>query len=177
MDELRPFSYAILALVGRDGAGPHDIVQMMRRGRVYWAAADSHYYAEPKRLAALGYLTAEKLPGRTGPRTHYRLTERGRRALARWVAEPASFPRIQHEPVVKVLAGDLAGPEAVLRGVGPLRAELAELRARLDAAERIASTLPHRERYLRLVHRLGRALLRVHEEWLDAVERELGRPG
>ena len=42
-------------------------------------------------------------------------------------------------------------------------------RHELNTAEEMAATLPHRERYLRLVHSLGRALIRVHEEWLDEV--------
>ena len=62
--ELSPFSYVVLVLIGRDGAGAHDLVRMARQGRVYASAAESHYYAEPKRLAKLGYLTAEKQPGR-----------------------------------------------------------------------------------------------------------------
>src|SRR5437773_8890774 len=97
--ELTPFSYVVLTLVGRGGAGPHDLLRMARQGRVYWTAADSQWYAEPKRLATLGYLHAEKGPGRTRDRTHYTLTDTGRAALVEWAAEPARFPRIQHEAV------------------------------------------------------------------------------
>ena len=175
--ELTPFSYVVLTLVGRGGAGPHDLVRMMRQGRVYWVAAESHYYAEPKRLAQLGYLRAEKQPGKTRERTHYTLTDRGLEALRDWVGRPSSFPRIQHEAVVRVLAGDLAGDEAILASLQGLRQELADLSARLDAAEETARTLPHRERYLALVRALGRALVRVHEEWADEVERTLGEGG
>jgi PadR family transcriptional regulator AphA len=75
---LTPFSYVILALVGRGGAGPHDIVRMMREGAIFWTTSESHYYAEPKRLAKHGYLQARKEPGRTRPRTHYELTDAGR---------------------------------------------------------------------------------------------------
>lgn len=175
-DELTPFSYVVLTLVGENGAGPHDIVRMMRQGRVYWAAAESHYYGEPKRLEQLGYLRSEKRPGRTRERTHYTLTEKGRTALREWVATPAGFPRIQHDAVVRVLAGDLVGDEAVLAGLAGLRADIADLSARLDTAEQVTESLPHRARHLRLVHRLGRALLRVHEEWADEVERELAKP-
>jgi DNA-binding PadR family transcriptional regulator len=174
-EALNPFSYVVLALVGRGGAGPHDLVQMMRQGRVYWVAAESAYYAEPKRLEKLGYLRSETRPGKTRPRTHYLLTEKGERALADWLAEPAGFPRIQHEAVVRVLAADLVDDAVVARSLDGLRADLAELSARLDAAEEVAASLPHRERYLRLVHSLGRALVRVHEEWADEVERELSR--
>lgn len=173
MDELRPFSYVILALVGEGGAGPHDIVRMMRQGSIYWSAADSHYYSEPKRLQRLGYLRSEKRPGRTHERTHYQLTTKGRRALRAWGAEPSAFPRIQHEAVVRVLAGDLIGDDALVDSIRGLRGELAALSGKLDVAEEVARTLPHRERYVRLVHRLGRGLVRLHEEWADEVEREL----
>src|SRR5215475_13947598 len=95
--KLTPFSFAVLALVGRDGAGPHDIVRMMRQGSVFWTTSESHFYAEPKRLAGLGFLKAQKRPGRTGERTHYTLTAGGRRALRAWLGEPAAMPRIQNE--------------------------------------------------------------------------------
>jgi PadR family transcriptional regulator, regulatory protein AphA len=174
--ELTPFSYVILVLVGEGGAGPHDLVRMMRQGRVYWAAAESHYYSEPKRLERLGYLRAEKQPGKTRERTHYSLTPKGRKALQDWIAQPSSFPRIQHEAIVRVLGGDEVDDAVIVDSLAGLRADIAGLSARLDAAEAAASTLPHRERYLRLVHRLGRALLRVHSEWVDEVERELRGP-
>jgi len=171
---LNPFSYVVLALVGRDGAGPHDLVKMMRRGRIYWAAAESHYYAEPKRLARLGYLRAEERPGRTRPRTHYTLTEAGRAALDGWLAAPSAFPRIQNEAVVRLLASDLVDDAVVLESLQGLRGQIAEIRALTDAAEAIAPAIPHRERNLRLVHSLARRTLAAHEEWLDDVERELG---
>ena len=116
VDELRPFSHVILALVGDGGAGPHDLIRMMRQGRVYWSAADSHYYAEPKRLEKLGYLASEKRPGRTHDRTHYMLTEKGRGALREmgWGADAVSANPA--EAVVKVLAGDIVGRRRSSRG-------------------------------------------------------------
>jgi hypothetical protein len=59
----------------------------------------------------------------------------------------------------------------------PCSAEIADLSSRLDAAEEIARGLPHRERYLALVHRLGRSLLQAHADWVDEVERELSPRG
>src|SRR5919112_2135556 len=123
-DRLSPFSYAIRVLVGRGGAGPHDLRRMAERGRVYWDAAPSQWYAEPKRLAKLGYLEAHKQPGRTRERTHYSLTDAGRDALAEWVRTPAPLPRIQNEPVVRLMAADLVSPADVLEGLLPLREEI-----------------------------------------------------
>jgi PadR family transcriptional regulator AphA len=176
-DRLSPFSYVVLALVGRGGAGPHDLTRMMRQqGGLYWSAAESQWYAEPKRLERLGYLRSRKEPGRTTQRTHYVLTPAGEEALRAWAGEPSPLPRIQNEAIVRVLAGDLVGDEALRQSLAALREEVAAQRARFDAADEVAATLPHRERYLRLVHLLGRALLDAHDAWLDAVDRELAQP-
>jgi PadR family transcriptional regulator, regulatory protein AphA len=170
---LTPFSYVVLTLVGQGGAGPHDLVRMARAGRVYWDAAESQWYAEPKRLEALGHLTAHKQPGRTRPRTHYTLTDKGRRALAAWMRTPARFPRIQHDAVVRLLAADIVGEQAVLDSLRALRDEIADIRARLDAAEAVAATIPGRRTYLLLNHRLARHIVQAHADWLDEIEREL----
>ena len=79
--ELSLFSYEILGLVGRQGAGAHDLLRMARRGRILDWAGESQYYVEPKRLARLGYLEARKEPGKTRERTVYSLTEKGLEAL------------------------------------------------------------------------------------------------
>lgn len=149
---------------------------MQAQGGLYWAAAESQWYAEPKRLESLGLLRSTRQPGRTTPRTHYELTDEGAAALRDWLGRPSSLPRTQHEALVRVLAADLGGDEDVLGSLGALREDVAAKRELLAAAKERAETLPHRERYLRLVHRLGDLLLDAHEQWVDEVERELGRP-
>jgi PadR family transcriptional regulator AphA len=175
--ELTPLSYVVLALVGRRGAAPHDLVRMARGGqRLYYAGAASKIYEQPKRLERLGYLHSEKRPGRTRERTYYTLTEKGLTALRAWLGRPSSFPRIQSEAVARVLASDLAEDDrAVVRSLEALRAEIAELSEGVDADERRAPAMPHRSRQLKLVRSLGRRLLQAHLEWIDEVERELGR--
>ena len=174
---LTPFSYCVLALVGREGAGPHDLARMMRaQGDLYWTAAESQWYAEPKRLEGLGLLRSTRRPGRTTPRTHYELTEEGSAKLREWLGRPSSLPRIQHEALVRVLAADLGRDEDVLESLRSLREDIAAKRELLDAAKERAATLPHRERHLQLVHRLGDLLLDAHEQWLDEVEKGLATP-
>lgn len=174
--DLTPLSYVVLALVGRGGAGPHDLVRMARGGqRLYFAGAASKIYEQPKRLEQLGYLRSEKQPGKTRERTHYTLTEKGLAALREWLGRPSSFPRIQSQAVARVLASDLAEDErVVVVSLRALRPEIMELLAVIDEDERRASSLPHRERQLRLVRSLGRRLLQAHLDWIDEVERELG---
>jgi DNA-binding PadR family transcriptional regulator len=175
--KLSPFSYAVLALVGRNGAGPHDLVRMMREGRVFWTTSESHFYAEPKRLAELGLLTAEKRPGRTRERTHYMLTERGREALRAWLAEPCAMPRIQNEAAVKLVGADLADSDAtILASLAGLRAHIEAGYADLVEMEARVEQLPHRARYLRLLNELARRTYDMQRDWLDHVEAELSRP-
>src|SRR5262249_51937106 len=141
---------------------------------IYWTAAPSHFYAEPKRLAKLGYLRAHTEPGRTRERTVYELTAKGRKAVAAWLAEPSGFIRIQNEPVVRLLgAGPAQGPAEVRESLGAIRGEIAELSEGLDRAEETVPSLPHRRPYLRLNTLLSRRILAAFSDWLDEVEREL----
>ena len=173
---LTGLSYVVMNLIGRNGAGPHDLVQMARRGqRLYWAGAESKIYAEPKRLEKLGYLSSEKMPGKTRERTHYRLTEKGVQALQEWLALPSRFPRIQSDAAIRVQASDLAeDPRVVLKSLRAVRDEITELTAILDESESREERFPHRRRQLRLLHSLGRRILAAHLEWIDEVEHELG---
>jgi PadR family transcriptional regulator, regulatory protein AphA len=173
---LTPFSYVILALVGRGGAGPHDIVRMMREGAIFWTTSESHYYAEPKRLAKLGFLYARTEPGRTRPRTHYELTDTGRRALQDWLALPAAMPRIQHEGIVKLLAADFSDDATIRASLAGLRSDIEHAYRDLEVMERRAPSVPHRARYLRLINDYGRRSLDAQRDWLDAVQRELDPP-
>jgi DNA-binding PadR family transcriptional regulator len=175
--KLSPFSYAILALVGRNGAGPHDIVRMMREGRVFWTTSESHFYAEPKRLAKLGLLAAEKQPGQTRERTHYTLTEPGREALRAWLAQPCAMPRIQNEAALKLVGADLADSDAtILASLAGLREQIDAGYADLVEMEARVEDLPHRARYLRLLNELARRTYDMQRDWLDHVEAELSRP-
>jgi DNA-binding PadR family transcriptional regulator len=171
--KLSPFSCAVLVLVGENGAGPHDLVRMMRQGRVYWAAPESQFYAEPKRLAAAGYLEATKQPGRTHERTHYTITQQGKDALREWLATPTRFPRIQNEAVARLLGSQYAEPGVLLGSLAALRTELDELDEGLKAAEEREFGLPHRAKVLRLNRRLAQRIVDAHRQWLDEVEAEL----
>jgi PadR family transcriptional regulator, regulatory protein AphA len=171
---LTPFSYVVLVLVGRGGASAHDVVRMMRRGRLYWTAADSHYYAEPKRLEQLGLLTSETAPGQTTDRRVYRLTAAGEEAVADWLGEPTPVPRIQNEAIVRLLGSDLGDEAAVVRSLLAMRAELDAIDALLAQGREEMPALPHRAHALELVHRLGSDTIELYRRWLDDVEREYG---
>ena len=167
---LSPFSFAVLVLVGRGGAGPHDLRRMAEIGRVYWDAAPSQWYAEPKRLARTATSTRTRRPGRTRERTHYTLTERGREALADWVRTPATLPRIQNEPVIRLAAADLVDPAAVLEGLEAMRPDLEAALAGVAAGQERAADIAHRAHLLEVNHRYAERLLTLQREWLEEAE-------
>jgi DNA-binding PadR family transcriptional regulator len=171
-DELSLFSYEVLGLVGRTGAGPHDLLRLARRGRMLDWAGESQYYVEPKRLAKLGYLEARKEPGKTRDRTVYRLTDRGLDALRQYAATPVTFTPLKSDPLLRLLICDLVGEGITRESMGTLRADIVDLQARLDDGERTAEELPHRRKYLLLTIDFLRRYLDLHLELVDSVERE-----
>src|SRR5215207_4286799 len=172
-DELSLFSYEILGLVGRGGAGAHDLLRMAQRGRFLAWAGESQYYVEPKRLAKLGYLDARKEPGKTRERTVYTLTEKGLEALRAWAQTPVCFTPVKSELLTRLLIADLVGEAATRKGISALRDDITDLFARLEDAEATADALPHRRKYLLLVTSFLHRLFELHLELVDEAEREL----
>ena len=172
--DLTLFSYTVLGLVGRNGAGPHDLLRMARQGRVLDWAGESQYYVEPKRLAKLGYLEARKAPGKTRERTIYTLTEQGIEALREWGRTPAQLTPIKSEPLTRMLVSDLVGEAQTAESIGALRGEIAEAMERLGDAEAMAETLPHKREALLLSYGLVRRMLELQLAWVDEVEETLG---
>src|SRR5919198_2397142 len=175
-DELSLFSYEILGLVGRTGAGAHDLLRMARRGRMLDWAGESQYYVEPKRLARLGYLEARKEPGKTRERTVYTLTEKGRDALAEYARMPVEVSPVKSDALLRLLICDLVGEQVTRESLATLRDDIADLRGRLDDSEQTARGYPHRAKYLLLAVDFLRRLLDLHEQLVADVDRELAAP-
>src|SRR6202008_807336 len=163
-DELTLFSYEILGLVGRTGAGAHALLRMATRGRILDWAGESQYYVEPKRLARLGYLEARKEPGRTRERTVYSLTDKGLDALAQWARTPARVTPGKREPLLRLMIADLVGEGPTRESLSAMRADIDDLRERLRATEQGTEELPHRRKYLLMVTAHLDKLLELHLE-------------
>jgi DNA-binding PadR family transcriptional regulator len=172
-DELSLFSYEILGLVGRQGAGAHDLLRMARRGRMLDWAGESQYYVEPKRLAKLGYLEARKEPGKTRERTVYTLTDKGLDALADYARTPVAFTPFKSDALLRLLIADLVGERVTRESMATLREEVADLLERVAEVEARTKDLPHRRTYMLLATGFMRELLDLHLQLVDRVEREL----
>jgi DNA-binding PadR family transcriptional regulator len=171
--DLTLFSYEVLGLVGHHGAGAHDLLRMARRGRILAWAGESQYYTEPKRLAALGYLSAHKEPGKTRERTVYTLTAQGEKALVDYARTPVAFTPVKSDPLLRLLLCDLVGEQITRESMLTLRHEIEELQRALDDSERTAHELPHREKYLLIAIGFLRRLLDLHRDLVAEVEQEL----
>jgi PadR family transcriptional regulator, regulatory protein AphA len=175
---LSSFSYAVMAVIGRDGASGPELVQMASGGApFFWSGAGSHVLSTARRLADDGYLRTRSEPAKTRPRTVYELTPKGRRAMRDWLAEPSGFPVIHHEAAIRLFASDLGDRSQVLASLRALRDELPRLEALIDVHDQRADAIPHRTQALRLNHALGRRLIDAHRAWIDDVEAAYGQPG
>lgn len=171
--ELTLFSYEILGLVGRGGAGAHDLLRMARRGRILAWAGKSQYYVEPKRLATLGYLSARKEPGRTRERTVYSLTDKGLKALEEYAGTPAAVAPFKSDALLRLLICDLVGEGVTRESIIALRADITDLERRIEESEESARELPHRSKYLLMTTSFLRGLLDLHTQLVARVEQEM----
>jgi hypothetical protein len=89
------------------------------------------------------------------------------------VRSPARFPSLRHEALVRVLAADVVGEEAVREGIAALDAQLVELDVAVEQARADAERLPHRRKYLLMGYRLARGWLDLNRGWLHDIRREL----
>lgn len=176
-NELSPISYAVMSLVGRNGASGPELVEMASGAApLFWTGAGSHVLRVARQLADEGYLVANTEPAKTRPRTVYTMSAKGRRTFRAWLAQPSSYPRIQHEAAIRLFASDLGDPEDVLNSLRALRDDLPRLEAVVEMFESRAAGVPHRRRAILLELSLVRRLLEAHRAWIDDVERELGSP-
>ena len=173
-DELSLFSYEILGLVGRDGAGAHDLLRMARRGRILDWAGESQYYTEPKRLAGLGYLEAHSEPGRTRAADRLHPDRARPRAPSGRTPRPRSqLTPLKSEPLLRLLLADLVGESTTRQSMLTLREDIADVLDRLEETEASAAALPHRSKYLLMVTAFLRRYVDLHVDLVDEVEREL----
>jgi PadR family transcriptional regulator, regulatory protein AphA len=119
---LTPISFIVLGLLSwAEQATPYELKQMAAPLSDLWSVQHTQLYGEPARLAKAGYLSErQEATGRR--RKTYRLTRKGREALAEWLTGPTSaFTELRDPGLLKLYFG--ADPQAVA-------AEQAELHRR-----------------------------------------------
>ena len=113
--ELTTTSYAILGLLAIRPWSTYELARQMQRDlRFAWPRAESNLYAEPKKLIAHGFASANSEPRGKRRRTVYTITPAGRRALAAWLETAAAEPRWESESIVKLLFATNGSTEQLL---------------------------------------------------------------
>ena len=116
MRTLTTTSHAILGLLAIRPWSTYELAKQMRRTMAYvWPRAESNLYAEPKRLAEAGLLDVDTEHTGRRARTIYSLTPKGRQALDEWLDKPAGPSRFESEALLKVLFGNYASKDTLLR--------------------------------------------------------------
>ncbi len=88
----------------------------------FWSASHQQVYRDLAQLAEAGLVRFTEVSQEHRPdKKVYELTEAGREALRAWVDAPIKPPRIQDELLVKLLAGELVGSEALQKLIADQR--------------------------------------------------------
>jgi PadR family transcriptional regulator, regulatory protein AphA len=168
---LTPISFIVLGFVDWAGeATPYALKQMVARSvGNFWTLQHAQLYTEPERLALAGYLTEEREQGGRR-RKRYTITDKGRRALAEWRAEPTdAIPELRAPALLKLFFGadpaDLAPVQ--LEAHRRKLAEYEELRASLPDSIPVGP---------RLALDAGIAAERQQIEWWERVGAESPQP-
>jgi DNA-binding PadR family transcriptional regulator len=133
---LSAVSYVVLGFVAWAGeATPYRLKQLVATSvGNFWTVQHAQLYTEPERLAKAGYLTEERERGGRR-RKQYSITDKGRRALEDWRAEPTdAIPELRSPALLKLFFG--GDPAAV----APL--QIAAYRRKLAEYEVIRDSMP-----------------------------------
>ena len=100
-------SYAVLGLLSLRSWTGYELTQQFQRSLAFCLPkAASVLYEEPRRLTrhGLAEATKETVGGRT--RTRYAISDAGREALGRWLADATEPPKLEIEPLLRLLFAD-----------------------------------------------------------------------
>jgi PadR family transcriptional regulator AphA len=122
-------SFAILGQLALRPWSTYELAQQMRRNlRYIWPRAASGIYAEAKALVAHGLAEADKTFVGKRPRTTYRITASGRRALKEWLASPsAGGLGLDFEGLVRVFLGNFARERDLIAALDQARVAATEM--------------------------------------------------
>jgi DNA-binding PadR family transcriptional regulator len=120
-------SYAILGLLAIRPWATYELAQLMRRSLHFiWPRAESNLYAEPKRLVEGGMATAEVVWNGDRKRTVYSITPEGTAALRAWLGDEPASQRVESEPALRILYGNVGSKSDLLAAVARVAADAEE---------------------------------------------------
>jgi len=106
MPEMTTTSYVFLGLLAERPWTTYELAQQVQLLAAFWPRTERQLYEQPKVLVDHGYATATKEFVGKRPRTLYRITPAGRRALKKWLSTPGTDWSLAWEAMVKVFMSD-----------------------------------------------------------------------
>ncbi|TDC47716.1 PadR family transcriptional regulator [Jiangella ureilytica] len=142
-------SYALLGLLAIRPWTAYELTQQMQRSLHYlWPRSESLLYTEPKKLvdAGLARVTVQHRGDR--PRSLYRITASGRRALEAWLDTEPAPPVLELEAMLRVIYADQGAPDQLARSLRSAAAwadsELARARPQIETYLDTGGPFPER---------------------------------
>ena len=178
LPELSTTSFAILGLLSIKPWSTYELAKQMQRDlRFFWPRAESNLYAEPKKLVAHGFASADSKPRGKRRRTVYSITPAGTQALADWLGTAAAEPRWEAESIVKFIFATGGSKEQLLEN---LRHFGEHATARWEAVEAVVrpyfdgdEPFPERTHINVIAARLQLETARLHASWADQAVKEV----
>jgi len=175
---------AILGLLAlRPQWSTSDLTRQLRRNmRFFWPRAESQIYEEAKRLVVKGFARSDRTFTGRRPRTIYRITAAGRRALGAWLATPPRATALECEPLLRVFLADFGTRAQLDVALAQVRADAVAILTvgRTVGAEYLAGTAPFQDQvhvralvldflshHARMLHDWTERTERVFERWDD----------
>ncbi len=137
----------------------------------YWQATSQQIYRELARMEAQGLVAVEVIPQQGRPdKKVYSITEKGRKELIEWIAQPSESSATREELLVKIKAGFLVPPRVLINEIERHRQAHQAKLATYHALERQIPDreyLDREEIYLYLTLRCGIAYESMWLSWCE----------
>jgi DNA-binding PadR family transcriptional regulator len=171
---LTPTEAAIVGLLVDGERSGYDLIKGIGRSVGYfWAPAKSQLYDVLPRLVGAGLASVRTIRQASRPdKQLYRITARGRAALADWINTPAPPEPDRNPLLLQLFFGEFGEPSALLAHVRARRLELEELEATL---RQLDSEAPDDDVYPAITRRYGHAYARALIRWAREAEKDLAQ--
>jgi DNA-binding PadR family transcriptional regulator len=116
-------SYAILGLLAIKPWTTYELAKQMEVSlRNFWPRAERKLYEEPRKLVAHQLATVQHETVGKRPRSVYRITPAGRRALRAWLDEPGALASLEFESLIKVFFAEHGSKDQLLANLDRMHA-------------------------------------------------------
>jgi DNA-binding PadR family transcriptional regulator len=116
-------SYAILGLLAIKPWTTYELAKQMEASlRNFWPRAERKLYEEPRKLVAHQLATVQQETVGKRPRSVYRITPAGRRALRAWLDELGGLASLEFEALIKVFFAEHGGKDQLLANLDRIHA-------------------------------------------------------